>query len=100
MCRSMDEEKKTIGEKVDEILKWSNDHPAAGKDEFDAKVKELEAIFNPIMTKIYQQTGGAPGGMPTNLEQDHNQEQVLNHLQELHKGELTMLNKLYKSNYY
>lgn len=54
MCRSMDEEKKTIGEKVDEILKWSNDHPAAGKDEFDAKVKELEAIFNPIMTKIYQ----------------------------------------------
>ena len=28
------------------------------------KVKELEAIFNPIMTKIYQQTGGAPGGMP------------------------------------
>ena len=60
----MDEEKKTIGEKVDEILKWSNDHPAAGKDEYDAKVKELEAIFNPIMTKIYQQTGGAPGGMP------------------------------------
>lgn len=75
MCRSMDEEKKTIGEKVDEILKRSNDHPAAGKDEYDAKVKELEAIFNPIMTKIYQQTGGAQEECLTskeepNLEQD------------------------------
>ena len=58
------DEKKQIGDKADEILKWSNEHPAAGKEEYDAKVKELEAIFNPIMTKIYQQTGGAPGGMP------------------------------------
>ena len=33
------------------------------KEEYDAKVKELEAIFNPIMTKIYQQTGGAPEGL-------------------------------------
>ena len=59
-----EDEKKQIQEKVDEVLKWSNDHPVAGKDEYDAKVKELEAIFNPIMSKIYQQSGGAPGGMP------------------------------------
>lgn len=34
---------------------------------FEAKQKELEGIFNPIMTKIYQAAGGAPpgaGGFP------------------------------------
>ena len=59
-----EDEKKQIETKVDEILKWTNDNPAASKEEYDAKVKEIEAIFNPIMQKIYQQQGGAPGGMP------------------------------------
>ncbi len=57
-----EDEKKKLGEKVDEILKWSNDNPQAAKEEYDAKVKELEAIFNPIMQKIYQSMGGMPGG--------------------------------------
>ena len=47
-----------------EVLKWVNDNPAASKEEYDAKVKEIEGIFNPIMQKIYQSMGGAPGGMP------------------------------------
>ena len=56
--------KKQIEGKIDEVLKWVNDNPAASKEEYDAKVKEIEAVFNPIMQKIYQQMGGAPGGMP------------------------------------
>jgi L1 cell adhesion molecule like protein len=59
-----EDEKKQIETKVDEILKWVNDNPAASKEEYDAKQKEIETIFNPIMQKIYQQAGGAPGGMP------------------------------------
>ena len=44
---------------------WNvNDNPAAAKDEYDAKMKEIEGIFNPIMQKIYQQIGGQLGGMP------------------------------------
>jgi len=58
-----EEERKQIEKKVDEVLKWSNDNPAAAKDEYDAKVKEVEAIFNPIMQKIYIQICEAPGGM-------------------------------------
>ena len=58
------DEKKQVETKVDEVLKWVNDNPAASKEEYDAKVKEIEAVFNPIMQKIYQQAGGAPGGMP------------------------------------
>ena len=59
-----EDEKKQVGDKVDEVLKWVNDNPAASKEEYDAKVKEIEAVFNPIMQKIYQQMGGQPGGMP------------------------------------
>ena len=59
-----EDEKKQIEGKVDEVLKWLNDNPAASKEEYEAKLKEIEAVFNPIMQKIYQQAGGAPGGMP------------------------------------
>jgi len=59
-----EDEKKQVGDKVDEVLKWVNDNPAASKEEYDAKVKEIEAVFNPIMQKVYQQMGGQPGGMP------------------------------------
>ena len=62
-----EDEKKQIDTKVDEILKWVNDNPAASKEEYDAKQKEIEAIFNPIMQKIYQQMGGQPGGPMPNF---------------------------------
>ena len=59
-----EEDKKTIETKADDVLKWSNDNPAASKEEYDAKVKELETIFNPIMQKVYQAAGGQPCGFP------------------------------------
>merc|ERR1712110_622231 len=37
---------------------------AAVKDAFEAKQKELEAVVNPIMMKVYQAAGGGEGGMP------------------------------------
>jgi L1 cell adhesion molecule like protein len=60
------DEKDQITQKTDEALKWSNDNPAASKEEFDAKVKELEGVFNPIMMRVYQASGGQPGagGIP------------------------------------
>jgi len=41
-----------------------NDHPAAEKSEFEAQIKDLESKFNPIMARVYQQSGGpSTGGM-------------------------------------
>jgi len=60
-----EEEKKKVQDLTEEALKWANEHPAASKEEFDAKVKELEGVFNPIMMRVYQEAGGMPqGGMP------------------------------------
>jgi len=57
-------EKENLEKLVDETLKWVESNPNAHAEEFEKKQKEVEAIFNPIITKIYQETGGAPGGMP------------------------------------
>merc|ERR1712004_133843 len=62
-----EEEKKTIISKCDEALKWLESNQLGEVDEFQDKQKELEAVCNPIISKLYQQ-GGAPGGtMPNGM---------------------------------
>ena len=57
------DDKKTISDKVDETITWLDGNQMAEKDEFDDKRKELENVCNPIITRLYQQAGGA-NGMP------------------------------------
>merc|ERR1712018_970619 len=57
-------DRKTINDKCDEAIKWLDINQNADKDEYADKQKEVEGICNPIITKLYQQAGGAPGGMP------------------------------------
>merc|ERR1712038_189031 len=59
-----DSDKETITKKCDEIIKWLDANQLAEVDEFQDKQKEVEGICNPIITKLYQQAGGPPGGMP------------------------------------
>merc|ERR1711957_139288 len=54
----------TIRDKFDEIIKWLETNDNAEAEEFEEKKKEMEAITNPIMTKLYQGAGGEGGGMP------------------------------------
>merc|ERR1711862_1003939 len=44
-------ERDTTLAKVKEIEDWASSHPDAETEEYEAKQKELEAIFNPIMQK-------------------------------------------------
>jgi L1 cell adhesion molecule like protein len=54
-------DKEAIEKAVTEALDWLDKNQLAEKEEFAAKQKEVEAIANPIMMKVYQ-AGGAPGG--------------------------------------
>ena len=60
-----EDEKKTIQDASAEGLQWLEGNADADGDAIEGKQKELEAKFNPIMMRVYQQTGGAgmPGGM-------------------------------------
>merc|ERR1711915_733306 len=57
-----EEDKKTILDKVTETLSWLDNNQTAEKDEYEHQQKELEGICNPIITKLYQQTGAPPPG--------------------------------------
>merc|ERR1711970_589701 len=56
------DDKDKIEKALQETLDWLDRNQMAEKDEFDAKQKDLEAVVNPIMMKVYQAAGG--GGMP------------------------------------
>jgi len=59
-----EDDKKTIVNKCDQALSWLDSNQLAEVDEFQDKQKELEAVCNPIISKLYQGAGGASGGMP------------------------------------
>ena len=48
-----EEDKTTITTGCEETLKWMEGNQEAEATEFEAKQKELEGKFNPIMMRIY-----------------------------------------------
>merc|ERR1712209_256030 len=63
-----EDDKKKITDKCDDAIKWLDANQLAEVEEFQEKQKEVEAVRNPIITKLYQSAGGAGmpdmGGMP------------------------------------
>merc|ERR1712107_892752 len=59
-----DDDRKAINDKCDEAIKWLDANQLAEVEEFNEKQKEVEAVCNPIITKLYGAAGGAPRGMP------------------------------------
>lgn len=60
-------DKTTIMDKCNEVIRWLDANQLAEKEEYEHKQKELEALCNPIITKLYQSAGGVPpgaGGFP------------------------------------
>jgi len=60
-------DKDKLNKAIDEAIEWLDHNQEATKEEFESRRKDLEGVANPIMTKMYQQAGGAgaaPGGFP------------------------------------
>ena len=57
-------DKKKIEEEVEATIQWLDSNQLAEVDELEHKLKELEGVCSPIISKMYQGAGGAPGGMP------------------------------------
>jgi heat shock 70kDa protein 1/2/6/8 len=55
-------DKAKLESAVNETIQWLDSSQEASKEEYEEKQKELEAIANPIMQKLYGAAGGAPGG--------------------------------------
>jgi heat shock protein 1/8 len=57
------DDKKKIEDSVTEAIAWLEANQLGEVDEFEDKLKELEGLCNPIMSKLYQGGGGGAGGM-------------------------------------
>lgn len=58
-------DKKKVEDLAKSTLSWLESNPLAEKEECSRKQKELEALYNPIITKAYESSGGSAGaGVP------------------------------------
>ncbi|KAJ7540208.1 hypothetical protein O6H91_10G005300 [Diphasiastrum complanatum] len=59
-------DKEKIEKAIEEIITWLDHNQLAEAEEIEYKMKELESICNPIISKMYQGAGASqyPAGMP------------------------------------
>jgi L1 cell adhesion molecule like protein len=58
------EDKDSLEKAIKESLEWLDKNTCAEVEEFEAKQKEVEAVANPIMMKVYQGAGADAGAKP------------------------------------
>merc|ERR1719264_1526320 len=71
-----DEEKTTIEEQINEKIAWLEENVDADAEEMKAQKKEMEDIVQPIIAKLYQGAGGAPGGEEEGGEEDYDKDEL------------------------
>lgn len=54
------DDKEKIESTLKEALEWLDDNQNADKDDFDEKLKDVEAVCNPVTKQVYEKSGGAP----------------------------------------
>lgn len=65
------DDKEAILKKITEVQNWMDSHSDAETYEFENKQKEVEDMFNPIMSKIYQAAGAGAGPEPEHASRGH-----------------------------
>ena len=68
-----EDDKNTIEEAVKEILDWLDDNQNAEKEEYEEKLKEIEGICNPIVSKVYQQGDAGDDDDDDDIDDDHDE---------------------------
>ena len=56
------DDKEKIQAALKESLDWLDDNQNAETEEYDEKLKEVEAVCNPVIKKVYEKSGEASDG--------------------------------------
>jgi heat shock protein 5 len=65
-----EEEKTKIEEQIEEKIKWLENNQDVEASEYKAQKKEFEEIVQPIIAKLYQQSGSPPPSNSEDSEKD------------------------------
>lgn len=66
-----DEEKETITSAVKEQITWLDANPNADKQDYEDRLKDIEGICNPIVSKLYKEAGHSTGQAEETEEEAH-----------------------------
>jgi heat shock protein 1/8 len=58
------DDKEKLDKAITDTISWLDASQEGSKEEYEEKQKELEAVANPIMQRLYGAAGGPPGGAP------------------------------------
>jgi molecular chaperone DnaK (HSP70) len=58
-----EDDRTTLNKSVEDGLIWLEDHPAAEKEEYDERQKEVEQVANPILKRAYESGGATASNM-------------------------------------
>ncbi|MBT3464466.1 molecular chaperone DnaK [archaeon] len=70
-------DKELLVKEIDDKLAWLSDNENATKDEYEGKLKEIENVSNPIMSKLYSSMGGNEGGSGNEQYKPNNDEPLV-----------------------
>ena len=62
-------DKEKIKDALTDAQEWLNSNEDADKDDFETHLKDLQSLCDPIISKVYKETGGQGG--PGYDEEDH-----------------------------
>lgn len=63
-----EDDAKTVGDAVSDVLEWMEEHSDAEASDFEDKLKEVQDLCDPIIAKVYQAGGGDSAD-----EEDHDE---------------------------
>nr|XP_003705669.2 PREDICTED: heat shock cognate 71 kDa protein-like isoform X1 [Megachile rotundata] len=62
-------DRKHVADKCNEIIKWLDSNISATKEEFEAKLKDIEKVCKPIMKKFYEGGGASQAADGPTIEE-------------------------------
>eukprot|EP00243_Klebsormidium_subtile_P008578 TRINITY_DN409_c0_g1_i1.p1 TRINITY_DN409_c0_g1~~TRINITY_DN409_c0_g1_i1.p1 ORF type:complete len:660 (+),score=228.74 TRINITY_DN409_c0_g1_i1:209-2188(+) len=68
-----EDDKESIEAAIKDTLEWMDDNQSADKEEYEEKLKEVEGVCNPIISKLYQAAGPGAGGADEDEDVDHDE---------------------------
>ncbi|XP_052156431.1 heat shock 70 kDa protein BIP3 [Oryza glaberrima] len=66
-------EKEKVEEAVMEAYEWLDGNQDVGKEEYEEKLRELEDVCNPVMSAVYQRSGGSRRDGDGGGDDDHDE---------------------------
>lgn len=67
------EDKEKIEQAVEDALSWLDANSDAEKEEYEEKLKEVQDVAQPIVSKVYAESGGAADGDDEDLGSAHDE---------------------------